>query len=70
MSPHTNQRRGTASALTVLGVLLVVAAPAIVYFTPDDTQALFAAQIAAASVLGSTGLGMLAVGALLGRLNK
>ena len=62
--------RNTPGALTALALLLFIAGPAVVYFTPDTSTPLIAAQSIAAAVLLVGGSAAWGGSRLIGALQK
>lgn len=62
--------RNTPTALSLTGWTLLAAAAALVYFIPDDSTGLIAAQVAGASVLGGAAVAALVGAGFLSQLQK
>lgn len=62
--------KNTPSALNLTGLTLVAAAGALVYFVPDDTTALLAAQAVGAVTLAGAGLASLVGASILADFQK
>eukprot|EP00877_Chromochloris_zofingiensis_P007189 jgi/Chrzof1/2723/Cz11g26170.t1 len=60
----------TPTALSLTGWTLLAAAAALVYFIPDDSTGLIAAQVAGASVLGGAAVAALVGAGFLSQLQK
>lgn len=62
--------RGTPGLLSTLGFAAAAGAAAVVYFVPDDSTGLIAAQAVAATALGAAAVGALVGSSILGSLQK
>lgn len=62
--------RGTPGLLSTLGLAAAAGAAAVVYFVPDDTTALVAAQAVGATALGAAAVAALVGANILGSLQK
>jgi hypothetical protein len=56
--------------LSTAGLLAAAAAAALVYFVPDDSTGLVAAQVAGASALGAGAIAAFVGSSILGNLQK
>lgn len=63
-------RRNTPGALTALGLALFAAGPALVYFVPDTSSGLIAAQVIGALVCVAGGSAAFGGANLIGALQK
>lgn len=62
--------RNTPGLLSTAGLLAAAAAAALVYFVPDDSTPLVAAQVAGASALGAAAIATFVGSSILGNLQK
>lgn len=62
--------RGTPGLLNTLGLAAAAGAAALVYFLPDDSTGLVAAQVVGASALGAAAIAALVGSSILGNLQK
>lgn len=62
--------KGTPGLLNTLGLAAAAGAAALVYFIPDDSTGLVAAQVVGASALGASAVAALVGASILGSLQK